>query len=241
LAVGALALGLSVGPLAAPAAPAGGPFAGMSAQKVLSVSIAAAVAERSVACTTTDRVSSSRTLVKATTILGRSSGEERATGTYEGRSVQATLIVVGDRVYVDGNKAGLEAPMLVGMLAATAAKYAGRWFYGPISNEPFDILAADLTLAKNAFDGILLAPYSLGREVEVDGQEVVGVHGRLGTGAEGKDTSGWLFVAVSGTHLPVRYDATATSGKTVYGYQTDFSHWNAAVRVQPPKGAVAYS
>lgn len=65
----------------------------------------------------------------------------------------------------------------------------------------------------------------------------MGVHGQF---AEGADSDGWLYVALSGKHLPVRYGGTVVAGKDKVTSWTDFSSWDETVSLVAPKGAVAY-
>ncbi len=169
-----------------------------------------------------------------------SAGEQSVTGTYEGASLQVKVIVIGDRVYLLGNRTGLLDPDFVGMSAARATKYAGRWVSGAVSEKPFSSAAKDVTYSPELFQGLLYAPLTLGPVTSVDGKHVVGIHGQLASGGEGVGTDGWLYVSLSGKHLPVRYGGTATEGQNKVTSLTDFSNWDETVSLVAPKGAVAY-
>jgi hypothetical protein len=238
--VAATAFTLLLGPTAGSSAASTNPFAGMSAKRVLSITLAAAAAEHAVQSVTRTSTTSPQMAFTLTGTAEPSAGVQSVTGTYAGASLQVKVIVIGDRVYLLGNRTGLMDPDFVGMSAGAATKYAGRWVYGAVSKNPFSSAAKNVTYSPELFQGLLYAPLTLGPVTSVDGKDVVGIHGLLASGGEGVGTDGWLYVSLSGKHLPVRYGGTATGGQNKVTSWTDFSNWNETVTLVAPKGAVAY-
>jgi hypothetical protein len=217
------------------------PFRGMSAQQILLLSLKAASNQHSVKTRMTVNTSRPQENLTVTSVSGQSIGEQTVVGISKGLAVRATVIVINRTAYLTGNAFALADSDLVGLSKSAAAKYAGAWIYGPTSRQPFTNAAENVTYSAAGLEGLIYAPFTISPVMVVDGQQVVGIHGRLASGQTGVNTSGWLYVSVNAPHLPVRYGGTATVGNVSSTGWTDFSAWNEPVHIAPPKGAIAYS
>lgn len=136
----------------------------------------------------------------------------------------ATVLVVGGVGYIKGNAAALTG--FFGFPAALATRLIGRW----ISFHPGDsaggtnyqAVTAGVTLASVADQLWLTGPLTLTAPTIAAGQPVVGVHGHAPAGNENPPGStGTLYVASRGHHLPVTFQVKAAVGKTRYTFSLD--------------------
>jgi hypothetical protein len=140
--------------------------------------------------------------------------------------VQVTTLVVHGTAYVKASQAGLltffQSP------GDVAQHYANHWLsFGPTSQD-FAQIAQAITLGSLLKEVTPTGSASRLSPSEMDGQSVVGIRGALPGGL-----SGTLFVAASGTPLPVQEVSRTSSGVTT----AIFSDWGEHVNVVAPPHA----
>ena len=158
--------------------------------------------------------------------VGATSGEQAVNA----GAIQAKALVVNGTTYFNANQEAMT--QLMGVSAAVAAQADGKWLSlspsDPASSQVADTLTVNTLLPQ-------ITPQSprinLGLST-VDGQQVVGITGKLQGGL-----SATLYVSATGQPFPV--EMVAGSGN--YNTTTTFSAWGEAVHPSPPSNAIPAS
>lgn len=180
--------------------------------------IAAALAQKSVRWTETDRPQTSAA-TRFVADVTADSGTERVTFA-PGTSSAATtaILLVGHTVYVEGDVAGLENALQLS--EAQATKYAGSWISIPKGDTLYPGTAGGLTLGSIVRDAVPHGKVKMVRRSSALILETVG--DVLGASVSAEP---------SGTPLPVAFSSSSCIGCSTDGR---FSNWNEPVHVRPP-------
>lgn len=159
--------------------------------------------------------------------------EDKKTGHVTGR-------YVGSTVYFRGNTVGLED--YLGMPTTLAPKYSGKWISFGSSTEDYSSIAKSMTISAAVAQISVKAPITGGGHATVGGQAAVGVRGTTTTlSSKGKKGKATLYVAATGSPLPIRYNGTGKQKKQKETGQVTFSKWGETVNPTAPAGAVPAS
>jgi hypothetical protein len=147
---------------------------------------------------------------------------------------QATIIQVGDLVYVRGNETALTS--FFGLTTTLSGQLSDRWFSLTSSDAGYAQVTEDVALPSVAGEMKLAGPLTLTGRTTVDGQAVEGVHGTVpaGLGAPTGSTA-TIYITITGRHLPVEYTGGGSTAQTVATY----SEWGEQVHLTPPSGATS--
>jgi hypothetical protein len=171
-----------------------------------------------------------------TTYVGTDVGSQSVTVQVSGGSGFITALVVGTTAYFDGNAKGLT---LLGFSPAAQQSEAGKWISvtEPANASVYEEISGGLTCSSVSTNLGMSAPITELRESKVLGQNVIGLKGTAShTSATQTGTTDTLYVAASGTPLPVELVQANSSSANTFTY----SHWGSAPRVSAPRGAVPY-
>lgn len=227
-------LGLAIAGAACGGGSDAGALDGKSPAQILSAGIKTAEAQSSV-----HYVLQASGQSQAQTITG-DAGRNQGIQTVKTGADEVEVEVVGNLAYLQGNAGGLQHT--IGMTAAAAGQYAGRW----ISVSPSDTLYRPITQAVT-LRGVFTQLTPSGSLVKstpgiVSGHEVIGVRGGLpGTSQGGVNGDAVLYVSTASATLPVGFTGQATSGSKKVTDVGAFSRWGEPLHLTAPSGAVAYS
>lgn len=212
---------------AAVCALAGPASASESPGQVLSSSLAAARAQRSVHYVSISSAPTARLRIVGDAALDR--GIQRITFDKAGRSGHATVLVVRNTAYVRGDAFVLADYM--GFPGADARRYAGRWLEVPPTAAWYPVVSASVRL-RSAIDELKLpAPLVVLPGSVRNGQRVIGV--RSTSMVSGRSVTMTLYVQSSGPRLPVALVGRAGGNR----YSATLGNWNRPVRVTAPGSA----
>jgi hypothetical protein len=144
-----------------------------------------------------------------------------------------TVLVAANTAYMRGDEFALVDYM--GLKAASAARYAGRWILIPHADKAYATIAAGVTFSSVIAELTLAAPLTRAPDTTIGGLRVVGVKGSSPNAAPGTTTT--LYARAAGRPLPVR--EVAVQGKT-RGTVT-LSGWDGPVHVTAPADPVPIS
>jgi len=239
MAVGvALVLGTVLSAAAPAAAAAPRTSRPSAAQSLLASSLAVAGRQSSVhfVATSTVGTRSIRIVANASPSAGTQTVTIRVskkTGTITGRYVD-------DAVYFRGNTVGLES--YLGMPASIAPTYAGRWISFTSSDQGYSSIAASMTLKSAVAQISVAAPITAGGRTTVGGTPARSVRGTTtALSSKGKHGSATLYVAATGSPLPLVYQGTGMQSKQKETGKVVFTQWGRSVRPVAPSGAVPAS
>jgi hypothetical protein len=210
---------------AAVAATAAVALAAQSPKTLRASIVAAARAQRSVHWSATEIIGA--VAVTTGTDATKTGGVQHVTLAIGKERAHVRIVVTGGVAYVRGDALGLQ--LNLGLTAAQAKKYAGRWISIPKLDPSYAPTAAGDTM-----DSVVreLAPH--GRLSLISGKlhgvRVIGVRGISGTGK--KKMAEVLITSAHGQRLPLEED-TLAPGKHAIGH-TEFSKWNETVKVTAP-------
>lgn len=194
------------------------PSAPPSAKSLRASIIAAALAQKSVHWTETDRPQTAAATSFVADVTA-DSGMQRVTfapGT--SNAATATIVLVNHTLYVEGDAAGLENALALS--TTQAAKYAGQWIAIPKGDTLYSGTADGLTLASIVRDAI---PHGKLKVVRTTSALVLRTAARV-LGAS-------VSVEPSGDPLPIAFSSSNCIGCSTDGR---FSKWNEAVHVRAP-------
>jgi hypothetical protein len=147
--------------------------------------------------------------------------------------------LVNKIVYFKGDTYGLEE--YLGMPATLAPKYSEKWIFFSPATKDYSAIEKSMTLDAAVSQISLSGPYATGTST-VAGQAAETVTGTTASlsskGNKGKAT---LYVAASGTPLPIRYVGKGKQKKQKETGTVTFSNWGKKVNPVTPQGAVAAS
>jgi hypothetical protein len=154
------------------------------------------------------------------------------------------VVVVGSTAYFKGDAVATSASL--GLSAALARTYAGRWISLVSGDQPYQSVYAAVTASSAIADNITFTPRSELAAAKIGGTDVIGLRGGL-TPIDGQAAKGiaTLYVTAGRRHLPVRYVEKGTVGsgpsRATLNFQIAFSAWGNPVSVPAPTGVVPFS
>ncbi len=183
-------------------------------------------------------------------LLGRESGKtesiEGDASATDGReiitagSLTIEAEVVGSGVYVQGNAGGLEDQM--GLSAATAATYAGKWISLVATDAPYSAIAKSVRLAGTLSDLEPTGHLTLTAATTRASHSVVGVKGGLPPGAaSGTTGSAVLYVSTAGPSVPIVFDVEQETSGTKESDVGTFSDWGKPLHLVAPTTTVPFA
>ena len=241
MAVGmALALGTAL-PVAA-AGPAGAAAPRKSrpnpAQSLLNSSLAAAGRQSSVHFVATSTVATRS--IKIVANAGPKAGTQAVTIRVSRRTGTVTGRYVAGAVYFRGDTVGLES--YLGMPASIAPTYAGRWISFTSSDQGYGSIAESMTLKAAVAQISVAAPITVGGQTTVGGTPAKSVRGTTtALSSKGHRGSATLYVAATGSPLPLVYQGSGMQSKQKETGKVVFSRWGRSVSPVAPSGAVPAS
>jgi hypothetical protein len=148
--------------------------------------------------------------------------------------------VVGQSAYVEGNAGGLEDQM--GLSAASAATYAGKWISIDASDAPYESITKAVNLEGTLGDLKPTGHLTLTGVTTQASQSVIGVRGGLPPGAaKGTTGSAVLYISTSKPTVPIVFNVQQkTSGTTETDVGT-FSNWGKPLNLVAPTTSVPFS
>jgi hypothetical protein len=170
-----------------------------------------------------------------TTYVGKEAGSQSVTIVKSTGKGSVSVIVVGTTAYFKANTLGLDA---VGFEPSAAQAEAGKWISVTEATETsfYQSVAGGITSASVSAELTMSAPVTELRS-RVLRQNVIELKGTAAPAAQvDTGTVDSLYVAASGSHLPVELVQSDSGVGSTYMY----SHWGQVPRVSPPRGAVAY-
>jgi hypothetical protein len=202
--------------------------ASVTPAQLVSSSLKAARAEHSVHYLGTAAAGS----ISSTTVgdAATGSGVQYITYRASGHTGHMTVRVVASTAYVKGDAFALAS--YLGVSAAQAAKYAGRWILIPHTSSMFKSVAEAVRLGSTIDELALSSPLATVGTSTRDGHRVIGIRGRQMQG--GVTGTATLYVDAAGAHLPV--EEAGSEGPL--HVSVVFSKWNERVTVTAPSGAV---
>jgi len=139
-----------------------------------------------------------------------------------------------------GNAGGLQNT--IGMPAASATKYAGKWISVATSDALYQPISQAVTM--NGVLGQLKPQGTLSALApgKIAGHSVIGVKGGLpGKSQAGVTGSTVLYVATANPTVPVGFDGEAKNGTQTVTDVGAFSHWGEKIALTAPTLAVPFS
>jgi hypothetical protein len=215
---------LASGVAGAATAPSPGP-----AGRALKASVAAARQKGSV------RVTVHFFSGKTTGALVQDSARQSAVQTVAIGKERVSILLRHGTAYFAGNVKGLTS--YFGMPKALATTLTGRWISVSPSDSAFQSIVAGLSLGDALKEASPAGSITMGKQRKVAGQLTRSIAGS-GSSAVPPTT---LFVAASGSHLPVEAVSSRGSGNDLSGEIATFSRWGEKVDVPKPANPIPLS
>ena len=156
----------------------------------------------------------------------------------EGSSLEhLTVVSVGSTGYVNANSTALKD--VIGLPAATAKKYAGKWISFDPTSAQYSELVAGLLDSQVAGELKMSGPFHYGATKTIDGKSAFAVVGSVSDNS-GNTVSATLWVPTSGSPLPIEQTTAASSKGAIAGTVT-FTKWGQKVAQKAPAHATAAS
>ncbi|MGO8861991.1 MAG: hypothetical protein ACLQRH_14670 [Acidimicrobiales bacterium] len=149
--------------------------------------------------------------------------------------ISASLIVIGDFTYLNGNELAMED--LVGLSPAQAATATGHWVMFSTNNATYAQVVAGVRSRDVAQEIALSGPYTFGRPRQLFGHEVDAIRGTQSLGGK-KSAAAVLYVRASDPHLLVEEDSLGQRGTPDGVEHIVFSKWGERVRPTAPAGGM---
>jgi hypothetical protein len=155
-------------------------------------------------------------------------------------TVKIEALVVGGAAYIQGNAGGLEDEM--GLAAATATTYAGKWISIARTDAPYASLTKAVTLASTLSQLQPTGHLTLTAATTRASHAVIGVHGGL-PGVPQKGTTGTavLYVSTSDPTVPIVFQVVQTASGSEDHDTGTFTDWGKPLHLVAPASAVAFS
>lgn len=147
--------------------------------------------------------------------------------------------LVNQIVYFKGDANGLEG--YLGMPSTLAAKYSEHWIFFSPATKDYATFKKSLTLTAALRQVDLTGPYTTAAAT-TNGQSAEKISGTTKSlSSKGNKGKAALYVATSGTPLPIRYVATGKQKKQRETGTVVFSKWGAPVAPASPQTATSAS
>jgi hypothetical protein len=211
-----------------------GGLSGKTPKQVLTSAFAAATKSGSVHFRLLGKASG-----KTETIVGDSSktdGREVITA----GSVTIQAEVIGNGAYVEGNAGGLQDQM--GLSAANAATYAGKWISIASTDAPFASVSKAVSLAGTLGELQPSGKLTLTAATTRAAHAVIGVHGGLPGGAtKGTTGSAVLYVSTTKPTVPIVFQVQESANGTKESDIGTFTNWGKPLDLAAPTTSVPYA
>jgi hypothetical protein len=172
---------------------------------------------------------------KTTGELVQDSARQSAVQTVAIGKERVSILLLNGLAYFSGNLQGLTS--YFGLPKSVAATLSGRWVSVSPADSGFKSVIAGLTLSAALKEASPTGSITKGRQKKVAGRLTQSISG---TGsAQVPPTT--LFVATTGSRLPVEAVASRGSGKGVSGEIVTFSRWGEKVHVPTPTDPIPIS
>jgi hypothetical protein len=171
--------------------------------------------------------------------VNRVAGSQRITFKSAHQTGAATVTLVGNTTYVNGDSYGLL--LTLGMPRSVGSQLEGQW----ISITPsapdglYTSTAAELSMTSVISNFAMKGPYTIGDRAKESGVAVVKVHGFM-TGTGKTKVPQTFSLRANGRPLPVT-SVSVAKGKQHSQVTTTYSKWGEAVSVEAPNGAIPIS
>jgi hypothetical protein len=219
-----LSTALASGVAGAATAPSSGP-----ASRALKASVAAARQKGSV------HVTVHFFSGKTTGALVQDSARQSAVQTVAIGKERVSILLRNGTAYFAGNVKGLTS--YFGMPKTLATTLTGRWVSVSPSDSAFQSIVAGLTLASALKEASPSGSITMGKQTKVAGQLTQSISGSASSSVPPTT----LFVARSGSHLPVEAVSSRGNGKGLSGEIATFSRWGEKVHVPTPANPIPLS
>jgi hypothetical protein len=170
----------------------------------------------------------------AETMVGdaaRDRGIQRITYSHAGTTGHVTVLVVRTTAYVRGDTFTLTK--YLGLTAAQAARYTGRWFYLRPPSGAYAAVAEAVRMGSFVNELLMPGPYTAAPAASFGGKRFAGVRTKLTR--SGRTALVSLYVAPD-TRLPVAQVIEGSTGKIT----TTLGRWNERVTLAAPHGALPF-
>jgi len=148
-----------------------------------------------------------------------------------------TALLVGPNGYINANATALHH--VIGLTSAQSSKYAGTWLSFPTSNNGLAQLITGLLNSQVARELEMTGPFTYGTATTVNGKSALAIRGSQAT--QTGNVPVVLYVAATGTPLPIREDTNPGSGggaSAIHG-TVAFSSWGEKTSVRAPAHSVS--
>lgn len=215
-----------------------GPGTSSSPKSVVADALTAARTEGSVHFVET--ASAGKQSLSVTGDVSPTKGRQTITVRYGSSVGHMSGLWAADHVYFEGDSYGLQS--FLGMSATLARKYKNRWIAFSKSDPGFVQTAKQFTVQGPLSEISLTGQLSMTGLAVIDGVSAQGVRGKtMALSSNGGTGTGTLYVANTGTGLPVRFTGTGHQSAGTANARVDFSSWGESVDVQAPTDAIAQS
>ena len=148
-----------------------------------------------------------------------------------------TALLVGPNGYINANATALHH--VIGLTSAQSSKYAGTWLSFPTSNNGLAQLITGLLNSQVPRELEMTGPFTYGTATTVNGKSALAIRGSQAT--QTGNVPVVLYVAATGTPLPIREDTNPGSGggaSAIHG-TVAFSSWGEKTSEQAPGHSVS--
>jgi hypothetical protein len=169
---------------------------------------------------------------------GATSGAQTITVTRGNLTEHVRAMVVGKTGYISANATALR--YVVGLSAAQASKYAGKWLFFPTSSAGLAQLVAGLENAQVASELQMTGPFSYGPTTTVQGQRARAIRGYV-TSESGSKVPVVLYVAATGSPTPIEEvtNPGAQKGSPNIHGSVSLSNWGQQITQTAPPHPVS--
>jgi hypothetical protein len=150
---------------------------------------------------------------------------------------QFNLRLVGSTVYFQGNTPAIEDQL--GVAAASAAGYQGKWVSVVSGDGPYAVLQPGITTSSQAQE-MPLTPESSSRVTLAGGTSATRITGIVPAANDLPAGTGSLLVA-STSDLPITYTSSVSASGAVLSFTVKFSAWGTAPSVTAPTTAIRWA
>lgn len=209
-----------------------------TAKAIMDASLAAARAQKSAHYVATNKVGTRS--IQVTTDTSPTTATQQIVIRVGKQRGQMTSRYVGGVVYFRGDDLALED--YLGMPTTLASKYVGQWISFGSSTQDYKAIAKSMQLSTAVTQISLKSPLKGVGASTQGGQSVVGVRGTTTElSSKGKQGTATLYVAATGTPLPVAFTGNGKQDKKKETGSVTFSRWGEKVTTTAPAHSVRAS